>query len=72
MNCGKESSQSYLAGLLQLQFYNIFTMFFPLFSKDFTDILRINYLKYVIKRLIIVKQANSIFQLHLAFDLYPY
>ena len=27
--------------LLQLQFYNIFTMFFPLFSKDYTDILKI-------------------------------
>ena len=56
MNCGKESSQSYLAGMLQLKFYNIFTMFFPLFSKDFTDILRINYLKYIIKCLIIVKR----------------
>ena len=57
-------------------------MFFPLFSKVFTDILNVPevpkiygkklklYKALVLK--IIIYHANSISQLHLAFELYPY
>ena len=69
--------------LLQLEFYNIFTiMFFPLFSKFFTDILKIYELPKIYNKkpkycqtlvlTIIIYQANSMSQLHRAFELYPY
>ena len=61
--------------LLQLQFYNIST-------KDFTDILKIYELPKIYNKIpkycqtlvltIIIYQANSMSQLHLAFELYPY
>ena len=57
-------------------------MFFPLFSKVFTDILKIcelpkiyykvpNYYQTLVLT-ISMYQANSMSQLHLAFELYPY
>ena len=64
--------------LLQLQFYNIFT---NVLSKVFTDILKIFELPKIFNKpkyyqtlvfTIIIYQANSISQLHQAFDLYPF
>ena len=64
--------------LLQLQFYNIFT---NVLSKVFTDILKIYELPKIYNKkpkycqtfvlTIIIYQANSMSQLHLAFELYP-
>ena len=63
--------------------FTIFSlMFFPLFSKVFTDILKIcelpkiyykvpNYYQTLVLT-ISMYQANSMSQLHLAFELYPY
>ena len=55
---------------------------FPLFLKDFTDILKIYELPKIYNKIpkysqtlvltIIVYQANSMSQLHLPFELYPY
>ena len=57
-------------------------MFSPLFSKVFTDILKIYEPPKIYNKIskywqtlalaIIIFQANSISQLHLAFQLYPY
>ena len=69
--------------LPHLQFCNSFTiMFFPLPSKVFTGILKIYELsKIYVKKPkycqtlalpIIIYQANSLSQLHRAFELYPY
>ena len=62
--------------------FTIFSlMFFPLFSKVFTDILNIYELPKIYNKipkycqtlaLIIVSQINSMSQLHLVFELYPY
>ena len=65
--------------LLQLQFYNIFT---NVFSKVFTDILQIYELPKIYNKepkycqafvlTIIIYQANSMSQLHRAFELHSY
>ena len=57
-------------------------MFFPLLSKVFTDILRIYELPKIYNKIpkysqtpiltTIIHQANSMSQLQLAFELYPY
>ena len=67
--------------LLQIQFYNIFTNFL-LFSNVFTDILIIYELPRIYNKILkywqtivltrIIYQANSMSQLHLASELYPY
>ena len=68
--------------LLNLQSYNILLMFFSLFLKAFTNILKIyNYLKYIHGKIpkysqahvltIIICQDNSVPQLCVAFELYP-
>ena len=61
--------------------FKIFSIFYPLFSKDSNDILKIYELPKIYDKIpkycqmfltIIMYQANSIFQLHLVFELYPY
>ena len=67
--------------LLQIQFYNIFTNLL-LFSNVFTDILIMYELPRIYNKILkywqtivltrIIYQANSMSQLHLASELYPY
>ena len=68
--------------LLQLQFHDIFTTVLPIFSKVFTDILKVYELLKMYNKIpkycqtlvltIIIYQVNSTSQLHLRFELCLY